>query len=90
MTNLDAFYSNNSNIMGLGGNGFRTLLSGESLPAGEVGYAILALDNSIVDCVMDNPKGDSTLSTGLPAGIMLYGTFTAVDVLDGQMVVYLK
>ena len=88
--NLDAFYGTNSNIMSLGGNGLRVLLTGETLAANEIGYAILALDNSTIECTLDNPKGDSNISTSLAAGIMLYTTMTSVDVLDGQVVVYLK
>jgi hypothetical protein len=90
MANLDLFYNNNANIAAFGGNGFRILNAGDSLPAGEVAYALLSLDNAVVETVCDNHKGDTALDAILYSGIMVYGNFISVTVSEGTLMAYLK
>lgn len=88
---LDLFHTSNSNLASFGGRGMRVLTDGQSLPAGEVGYAILALDNTTLVATLDNEIGDTNFSRTLYTGIMLYSNnITEVTVGTGTVVVYLK
>ena len=90
MANLDFFYGTNANIASFGGNGVRLLTVGESLPAGDVAFAVLSLDNAVIESTLNNPKGDTSLDTILFSGIMVYSEFTAITVTDGTILAYLK
>jgi hypothetical protein len=90
MANLDFFYGTNANIASFGGNGVRLLNVGESLPAGDVAFAVLSLDNAVIESTVNNPKGDTSLDTILFSGIMVYSEFTAITVTDGTILAYLK
>jgi hypothetical protein len=87
---IDVFNVTGANVAAFGGRGFRLLADGESLPAGEVAFGVLALDNTTFVATVDNEIGDTSLSTTLFAGIMAYGTFTAVTVGGGRLMCYLK
>jgi hypothetical protein len=90
MSKLDLFYNNNANIAAFGGIGFRVLNAGDSLPLGEEAYALLSLDNAVVETINTNPKGDLNFDAILYSGIMIYGNFVSVTVSAGSLMAYLK
>lgn len=87
---LDIFYTSNANVASFGGRGIKVLADGESLASGDECYAVLALDNTTLLADLTNDLGDSTLSTTLFAGIMVYSNFSNVQVLTGNLLCYLK
>lgn len=87
---LDVFNATGANVAAFGGRGVRVLSDGQSLPAGEVAYAVLGLDNTTLVATLDNEIGDSSFSGTVFAGIMFYSTMTEITVGTGTLVAYLK
>lgn len=87
---LDLFHTTNANVAAFGGRGLRVLSDGQSLAAGEVAYAVLALDNTSLIATLDNEIGDTSFSSTLFAGIMFYSNITALTVGTGTIIAYLK
>ena len=87
---LDVFNTTGANVAAFGGRGVRVLTDGQSLPAGEVAYSVLAIDNTSIIATVDNEVGDTSISVTLFAGIMIYSNMTELTVGSGTLLCYLK
>jgi hypothetical protein len=71
----------------LGQKGFRTIGAAGTGQAGEFYRAITATDYSVISVTSES--GDNLSSAELPAGVTIYGLFSAVSVTSGRILAYI-
>ena len=75
----------------LGQNGFRYLVVGDSETAADEEYcALQALTEAAVTATVEpgDSDGDTSIDLTIPAGVVIYGAFTAVDLTSGTLIAY--
>jgi hypothetical protein len=71
----------------LGQKGFRKLRTGGSGNAGEFYRAITALDYTTISVTSE--AGDDLTAEAIPAGVTIYGLFSSITVVSGDVVAYI-
>ena len=71
----------------LGQKGFRKLRSGTSGTAGEFYRAITVLADA--EITVTSEAGDDLATETIPAGVTVYGLFSAVTVVSGDVLAYI-
>ena len=75
----------------LGQNGFRYLVVADAETAADEEYcALQALTDSAVTATVapGDSDGDTSIDLTIPAGVAIYGAFTAVDLSSGTLIAY--
>ena len=71
----------------LGQKGLRAIKTGGTGTAGEHYRAITVLADAVISTTAD--AGDSLSSVTIPAGVTVYGLFSAVTVTSGEVLAYI-
>ena len=71
----------------LGQKGFRLIGAGGAGTAGEHYRAITVVDDATISLTSD--AGDNLVSVSVPAGITIYGLFSAVSTSAGTVIAYI-
>jgi len=71
----------------LGQKGFRKLTTGQNSPDGEFIRAITVLADASITTISE--AGDSLSSESIPAGVTIYGLFSRVTVVSGNVLAYI-
>jgi len=71
----------------LGQKGFRKLTTGGSGTSGEFYRAITVLDDAVISTTSE--AGDNLTALSIPAGVTIYGLFSAVSVTSGDVIAYI-
>ena len=71
----------------LGQKGFRKLTTGGTSPSGEFIRAITVLADASITTVSE--AGDSLSSESIPAGVTVYGLFSSITVVSGDVLAYI-
>ena len=89
-------YSNINNpanfqLQAFGQNGLRNIASGFTPVTDEFYRAFTALEDSVVTATAATNvvNGDSLTSVTIPAGITIYGLFSALSVASGRVIAYI-
>ncbi len=71
----------------LGQKGFRKLRTGNSSTAGEFYRAITVLADASI--TLTSEAGDDLTTEAIPAGITIYGLFSSITVVSGDVLAYI-
>jgi len=71
----------------LGQKGFRKLRTGSASISGEFYRAITVLDDAVITTVSES--GDDLTAGTIPAGITIYGLFSSITVVSGDVLAYI-
>ena len=71
----------------LGQKGFRKLRTGNTSNAGEFYRAITVLADASI--TLTSEAGDDLTTEAIPAGITIYGLFSSVTVVSGDVLAYI-
>lgn len=71
----------------LGQKGLRSIRTGGTGISGEYYRAITVLADAVISTTAD--AGDSLSSVTIPAGVTVYGLFSAVTVTSGEVLAYI-
>ena len=71
----------------LGQKGFRKLRTGSASIAGEFYRAITIVDDATISVTSE--AGDDLVSELFPAGVTIYGLFSSITVVSGDVIAYI-
>ena len=71
----------------LGQKGFRKFRTGSASISGEFYRAITVLDDAVITTTSES--GDSLSSEAIPTGVTIYGLFSSITIVSGDVVAYI-
>jgi hypothetical protein len=77
----------NFNLQAFGQFGFRRVVSGTTLPAGEQYRVLQFVEETTISFTSE--VGDSFTAQVMPAGFVLYGLFSGITVTSGSVIAYI-